>query len=116
MGRNLILAVLFSFLCFVSFAANTLDILGTQIPLPEGARLISAAQNGATNLNTALYLSNKPLAEVTQLYKDFFIQNGYIIIGGDENGGFNASVKAEDVMFSIKVYSKDNQTMVQFAW
>lgn len=104
------------FMQIISFLyAETVDILGMQIPLIEGAKLVKDEQEGSLKAKMVNYTVEKPLNEVVGFYQSFLETNGFRIIGGLEEGGsFNASVKRNDIQFCIRIYAQDGLTRIQF--
>ena len=59
---------------------------------------------------------NKPIKKVINFYTAFLKDNNFSIIGGEEGPKFNASVKKGRTMFTLKISSDKNYTVVQFIW
>jgi hypothetical protein len=106
--------VCFSLFCAIAFAAETVTIHSAVIPLIEGAT--PAEQSKAANVKVEKFYVDKPLDEVVTFYSSYLKANGFLIIGGDSPTGFDASVKKEESMFTLKIYSEKGKTVIQFAW
>jgi len=97
-----------------SFASTGINIAGVFIPVIEGA---SHAEGKATiNANVETLVVDKPLAEVVAYYSSYLKQNGFMVIGGESPGGFDASVKKDNSMFTVKIYSVNNRKVINFIW
>jgi len=109
---------LFFFLSFIScvWAAEVVEIAGIKIPVIEGAVVSGWIENPAANVETVSYAVGKPLPEVVKFYELFFANNDFILFGGRESGSFNASVKKDQAMFTLRIYVSGSQTILQFIW
>lgn len=112
-----LVAVLFSLIFLTClYAQETIEISGTQIPVIAGAVPTEAGEAQTTNAQIAAYAVDKPLSEVIKFYESFFAENNFLLIGGKQGGVFNASVKKGKTMFTLMIYSQNNQTIIQFIW
>jgi hypothetical protein len=113
--KILILAVIFYLILSNSlFADPGIKISGIQIPLPE--RSIQKDSRLTPQARIVTYAVNKPLDEVVRFYESYLKENGFIVIGGAQEAGFNASVKKDSIMFTIRIYPQDGKTLIQFIW
>ncbi len=105
-----------SLLLWVNFlyADSLIKIAGESIPLIEGAMMLSTEKTGVTTV--LAYAVNKPLEEVAGFYQAFLKENGFMVIGGTQERGFNVSVKKDKTMFSLQIYSQGPRTIIQFIW
>jgi hypothetical protein len=115
---NLCVCAVFSLTVLApAYAADSITIAGEQIPLIEGAAPAQAAGTprvgGAT---VAAYTTSKSLSEVITFYESFLHHTGFLVIGGQEAGAFNVSVKKGDAQFSVRIYSAGGNTVIQFIW
>ena len=114
MKKRILFLAPFLILALIVSAAEALDISGVSIPIIEGSGRASDA--GRDNANVETYIVNKPLAEVVAFYASYFKDNAFLIIGGEDSSGFNASVKKNAAMFTVKIYSQKDKTILQFIW
>jgi hypothetical protein len=98
----------------IVFAAGSFNVAGITLPLIEGA--VDHGDLGIDNANVETFATGKPLAEVVAFYSAYFKDNGFLLIGGEEAGGFNASVKKGDSMFTVKIFAEKGKTILQFIW
>jgi hypothetical protein len=107
---------LFSFLFIISnlLAAESVFISGISLPLVEGALRVPG--NGTSNAKVEKFSTDKPLAEVISFYSEYLKANGFLLIGGENASGFDASVKKNESMFTLKIYSEKGKTVVHFVW
>ncbi len=98
------------------FAAESVRISGIDIPLVEGARPLHIASSGATQARIVSYVTEVPLEEVAGFYERFFKINGFVIIGGMQEGAYSASLKKNAVMFALSIYPQGNKTVIRFVW
>lgn len=98
----------------IALAAGSFTVSGVALPLIEGA--VDHGDLGVDNANVETFVTGKPLAEVVAFYSAYFKDNGFLLIGGEEAGGFNASVKKDDSMFTVKVFAEKGKTILQFVW
>lgn len=98
------------------FAASSVEVAGLTLPLIAGAELLpsSASQSGVTHVIT--YSVDKPVADVVAFYQPYLLENGFTLIGGAEGDNFNASVKKADTMFTVRIFSANQKTLLQFIW
>lgn len=112
-----ILALLLYLIFFTYlYAEGIIEISGLNIPLIEGARVSHQGRQAEANATIVTYTVEKPLAEVIRFYETFLKDNAFLLMGGEEEGGFNASVKKGNAMFTLKVYAQDQHTLIQFIW
>jgi hypothetical protein len=110
--------ILFTFLIFfliltpLLFAADSVNILGTQIPLIDGAKHVSERE--ISNAKVETFVADKPVSEVVSFYSSYLKVNGFLIIAGEDSAGFNASVKKDATMFTLKIYPENQKTVIQF--
>jgi hypothetical protein len=97
-------------------AGEIIDVQGVSIPVIEGAVSAKNDDTGATNARVSTYSTDKTVLEVIRFYETFLGENGFIFIGGQENGSFNASVKKGECMFTLRIYSSGPNTILQFIW
>jgi len=115
--KTLILFLLFSLVLLTSLGEGyCLDVAGIDIPVMEGAVLAAGIPTKSVHTNIATYQTNRPLDEVIGFYESFFKENNFIFLGGKENGSFSASVKKDEAMFSLRIYSHNDKTVIQFIW
>lgn len=115
--KILSLAILFCLILISPVYANSIiEIRGLEIPIIEGAKLIQTGKEQAAQARSTAYIVDKPLSEVISFYKSFLEENGFLFIGGEEDGCFNASVKKADAMFTLMIYSSNRKTILQFIW
>jgi hypothetical protein len=100
----------------VAYADDTIYIMGVYIPIIEGARPVKEESPLSPGISVAAYNVYKPLNDVISYYHDFLKGNNFLVIGGEERDGFNASVRKEDCMFTIRIYIDVNKTILQFVW
>jgi len=97
------------------FAERSLKIGEMDIPLIDGAS-VSIQKPQSANARIASYRIKKPLVEVISYYKSFLDDNGFLVIAGGENEDFSAAVKKGDTMFTLKIYTDKDATVLQFIW
>lgn len=105
-------SVLLTCLC----AAEMVEISGIQIPLIEDAVPIKGKGEQPANANMLVYTVDRPLSQVIKFYESFLKENDFSLIGGKEDDSFNASVKKGETMFTLRIYSENQQTIIQFIW
>jgi hypothetical protein len=115
-SRVLFLMLIVSIFLLNSVYAQTIEISGIQIALIEGARHMHSSEAETIQGKVATYIVKKPLTEVIEFYKLFFKENDFRLIGGFDEEGFNASVRKGNLMFTLRVYSKNKKTILQFIW
>jgi len=108
---------LFLFCCVYLYVyAETLLISGSEVPLIQGA-VISDAQVPAASARIKAYSVERPLKEVIDFYQEYLRQNGFLVIGGQGAEGFNAAVKKDKTMFTLRIFSeRDTRTIIEFIW
>lgn len=112
-----LVAVLFSAIFLTCLCTGEMvEIAGMQIPLIEDAVPAKRAEAQTTDAKILVYTVDKPLSEVIKFYESFFAENNFLLIGGKQGGAFNASVKKGETMFTLMIYSQNNQTIIQFIW
>lgn len=116
--KNLVwVAVLFSSVLLTCLcAAEMIEISGIQIPLIEDAVPVKGTEAQTTNAQIAAYAVDRPLSEVIKFYESFLKENDFLLMGGREDDNFNASVKKGETMFTLRIYSENQQTIIQFIW
>lgn len=114
--KRYLFCALFIFIFATFLFAEDIEIAGLKIPLIEGAQLVKGEQRQRTQARIVTYTVDRPLSEVTGFYESFLKENGFIVMGGAEEGGFNASVKKDEVMFTLRIYSQGERTVLQFIW
>ena len=114
--RSAVLTAIFLvFFTAVLLADGFIDINGLQVPLPQGA-VKTQKQSRQEGVRLAAYSVNKPLDEVVNFYSSFLSDNGFLLIGGEGAGGFNASVKKGAAMFTLRISKEKSATLVEFIW
>lgn len=101
---------------FVVYADQNIKIMGECIPIIEGAKPAKEELAKVADIRMATYEVFRPVNEVIGYYRDFFKGNNFLLIGGEEPDGFNASVRKENAMFTIRIFSKGDRSMLQFIW
>lgn len=114
--RILFLTIVFSIFLSSFIHAQTIEILGTEIPLMKGARRLDSKESTIIQARVVSYIVNTSLSEAIEFYRIFFKENDFYLMGGEGKEGFNASVKKDEIMFTIKIYAKDKRTVIQFIW
>lgn len=109
-----IFLICFLFLISNSLALDSLNISGVSIPLVEGATHV--AEKEMPNASVETFVVNKPLTQVVAFYSSYLKDNGFLLIGGEDPGGFNVSAKKNNTMFTLKIYSQDQKTVIYFIW
>jgi hypothetical protein len=119
MRKKFILWVGFTFLfcCVYAYVyADTLMISGSEVPLVQGA-VISNTQGSAGSARIKVYSVERPLKEIIDFYEEYLRENGFQVIGGQGPEGFNAAVKKEKTMFTLRIFSeRDTRTIIEFIW
>lgn len=110
----LILTLIFISNCL--YAQEAIDIAGAQIPIMEGAVSAQAEAVPLADTRIAAFTTEKSLDSVVIFYESFFKDNGYLVIGGKSGGEYNASLKKENTMFTLRIYSESGRTIIQFIW
>ncbi|MBU0504218.1 MAG: hypothetical protein V1842_00835 [Candidatus Omnitrophota bacterium] len=100
----------------IAYGDQVINIMGQYVPIIEGARPAKEELNVSPGIRVAAYDVFKPLNDVISYYRDFLKGNNFLIIGGEERDGFNASARKEDCMFTIRIYIDVNKTILQFVW
>jgi len=98
----------------IAYAAESVSVSGVGLTLIEGA--VHSGDMGIDNASVETFTINKPLAEVVAFYSAYFKNNGFLIIGGEDPTGFNASVKKDNSMFTVKIFAEKGKTVLQFVW
>lgn len=117
MVKNIILV----FGLFTLITANSLcaqqsaSMFDGKVPVIAGA-VKNGSSLGAENQRIAVYETDIPLSGVIDYYRSFFIANNFMILGGDDPYGYNASVKKEELMFTIRIFALGERTIIQFIW
>jgi len=114
--RKSLLILASIFLLAGAASAESIDILGIQVPLIEGAELIKRDSGSSKDAKVATYFADDAVSGVTEFYRMYFIKNDFLLIGGERDDDFNLSVKKGSVMFSMKVYRQNERTLIQFIW
>jgi len=96
------------------FAVESVNVSGVSLPLVEGA--VHSGDMGIDNASVETFTFSKPLAEVVAFYSVYFKNNGFLIIGGEDSSGFNASVKKDSSMFTVKIFAEKGKTILQLVW
>jgi hypothetical protein len=109
-----IFLIFFLFLISNSLALDSLNISGVLIPLIDGATHVD--EKVMSNASVETFVVNKPLAQVVAFYSSFLKENGFLLIGGEDPSGFNASAKKNNAMFTLKIYSQNQKTIIHFIW
>ena len=100
-----------------AYAGSVLQIGALNIPLVEGAQAVSDQQKPSVNARIAVYTVKMPLRGVVAFYNSYFQRNTYLVLGGVlEDGSFDGSVKKENALFALRIYTEDGATRVRFAW
>jgi len=114
--RKSLLILASIFLLAGAASAESIDILGIQVPLIEGAELIMRDSGSSKDAKVATYFADDAVSAVTEFYRMYFVKNDFLIIGGDTDDNFDISVKKGDAMFGMKVYRQNERTLIQFIW
>ncbi|MBU1999230.1 MAG: hypothetical protein KKE64_07030, partial [Candidatus Omnitrophica bacterium] len=93
-----------------------LDILGQKIPLPPGAVEVEKSMSRGSNARIVIYNIDEPPALVVEYYRQFFSNNQFMVIGGQDAGGYNVSVKKDKVMFTLRISPSGQNSLLQFIW
>ncbi|MBU1726939.1 MAG: hypothetical protein KJ880_04860 [Candidatus Omnitrophica bacterium] len=112
--RGLIAAIFLILTLSVRVFASDIEIFGTLIPLPANAKEVSSP--GLNKARMVTYKVKLPVSEVVGFYKSFLKQNGFEVIGGNEEGEFNLSVKKNTCLFTLRVFPEGSNTVIQFIW
>ena len=115
-SRVLFLILIASIFLLNSVYAQTIEISGIQIPLIEGARRMHSSETEIIQGEVVTYIVKKSQTEVVEFYKLFFKKNDFDLIGDFDEDGFNASVRKGNLMFTLRVYSRNKKTILQFIW
>ncbi len=99
-----------------AFAKLAIEISGQLIPVLEGAVSLGNDTALVTNARVSTYSTNKTVDETISFYEVFLKENGFIFIGGEDNGSFNASIKKGDCMFTLRIYLSGRKTLIEFIW
>jgi len=114
--KRYLITVLCSALCVTqAWAGSLVSIAGTGIPLIEGAQP-AGREAVQAHARIATYAVSRPVTEVADFYLQYFKENGFVVLGGKENGALDVAVSKDAVMFSLKVFSEGGTTLVQFIW
>ena len=108
--------LLFLFLFTSAYAGVSIVISGKLIPVPEPAVSVAPDAVLAANARVATYSTDKTADETISFYEAFLKENGFIFIGGEDNGSFNASIKKGDCMFTLRIYVSGRKTLIEFIW
>lgn len=98
------------------FADGQIEIAGIAIPLIPGAKILEQSKAQPNAMRIVTYFVQMPLAEAVSFYQSFLRQNNFLIIGGADNFGFNAAVKKDAAMFTLRIYQGRQGTEIQFVW
>jgi hypothetical protein len=113
--KAIILFLIFSLgLSAFLYAAQTITISGLSIPLIEGATHVD--EQDTPNVKVETFSAQKPMSEVSAFYSAYLNTNGFLLIGGANPDGFDASVKKGAAMFTLKIYSRGKLTFIRFIW
>lgn len=113
----LVLVLLLSLILSTAlYAGQAIEISGFGVPLIENAKPVPGEDKQTANFRLATYAVDKPLADVVQFYESFLKENDFLILGPEEENGFSASVKKDNTMFTLKIYSENKKTIIQFIW
>lgn len=108
---------LFSLILLTSaYADLSIEISGQLIPVPEPAVNLGTDAALAANARVQTYSTDKTVDETISFYEAFLKENGFIFIGGEDNGSFNASIKKGDCMFTLRIYVSGRKTLIEFIW
>lgn len=99
-----------------SEACEALSIASAEIPLPAAAVKIRDAGEAGGRARVASYALAAPVEEAVRFYTEFFARNGFLVIGGPSETGFNASVKKGDTLFGLRIWRDNDRTVIQFIW
>ncbi len=99
-----------------AFAGLAIEISGQLIPVLEGAVSLGNDTALAANARASTYSTDKTVDETISFYEAFLKENGFIFIGGEENGSFNVSIKKGDCMFTLRIYPSGRKTLIEFIW
>ena len=97
-----------------AYAAESVNVSGVGLPLIDGA--VHSGDMGVDSASVETFAISKPLAEVVAFYSAYFKNNGFLIIGGEDSSGFNASVKKDSSMFTVKIFAENGKTILQLVW
>jgi len=97
------------------FAGRDFNIKGQNIPIIEGASILRQESRQGT-YSTIVYTTVKALKDAAAFYQDFFKANGFETIGAEEGNEYNVSVKKGDAVFTLRIYTEQGQTAIQFIW
>ncbi|MCX5705502.1 MAG: hypothetical protein NTZ92_05560 [Candidatus Omnitrophica bacterium] len=109
-----IVVVLVLIAASIVYAVESVNVSGVNLALIEGA--VHSGNTGIGNASVETFTISKPLAEVVAFYSVYFKNNGFLIIGGEDSSGFNASVKKDSSMFTVKIFVENGKTILQFVW
>ena len=98
----------------IAYAAESVNVSGVSIPLIGGAA--HSGDMGIDSASVETFVISRPLAEVVAFYSAYFKNNGFLIIGGEDSSGFNASVKKDSSMFTVKIFAEKEKIILQFVW
>ncbi len=115
MKTKIIALILIILNIFIS-ALHALEISGMQIMMIAGASLKKQSVEEGSSAKIVTYEVSKPLDEVVSFYELFFKGDGFSVIGGRQNNIYDAAVKKNNVMFSLRIYSEAGKTIIQFKW
>ncbi|MBI4707037.1 MAG: hypothetical protein HY761_03825 [Candidatus Omnitrophica bacterium] len=87
-----------------SGALYALEISGMQIMIIAGASLKKQSIEQGSSARIVTYEVDKPLDEVISFYEAFLNGDSFSVIRGRQNNIFDASVKKNNVMFSLRIY------------
>lgn len=96
------------------FAENMIAISGSRLPLIEGALSIGTEKMGEAQVYTCLL--ERHIDEVAEFYENFFERSGFQLMGGRRGNEYSVSVRKDALMFTLRIYSEDKLTVMQFIW
>ncbi|RJO64674.1 MAG: hypothetical protein C4540_03140 [Candidatus Omnitrophota bacterium] len=96
--------------------AKMIAVSGTELPIFEDSILVPEETRYSADLKVVTYAVSKPLEEVIAFYESFLKEQGFSCLGGRREGSFDASVKRGQSMFTLRIYTVQNRTIVQCIW
>ena len=114
------IALLVCFFCIglsfsspLAFADSSL-VPGVGVPLVEGATFVQEKQSANGYVRT--YRTQLAVADAITFYQDYFAQNGYEVLAGEEAGCYSVSVRKGSTVFSVRIFQEGQDTRLQFIW
>ncbi len=112
----IVILVLLSACCFSVSAQGTIEVAQGVVPLPEGTRSLKTLTMHKPDARMITFMVDQSLDEVIAFYEAFFNKHSFAVMGGQDAQGYNAAVKMNESMFTLKIYRTQAGTTVEFIW